>query len=64
MNFQQPRNRNTALLRKLSAAMNGHAAAATFTCGGSVPVVDGSAGLRQQRSAHLVELSKPVLCWG
>ncbi|KAL8646223.1 MAG: hypothetical protein Q9210_006258 [Variospora velana] len=40
---QQPRNLNTLLLRKLSAAVNGHAATATFACGGSVPVVDGTA---------------------
>ncbi|KAL8979789.1 MAG: hypothetical protein Q9177_006046 [Variospora cf. flavescens] len=40
---QQPRNLNTFLLRKLSAAVNGHAATATFACGGSVPVVDGAA---------------------
>ncbi|KAL8772410.1 MAG: hypothetical protein Q9209_002361 [Squamulea sp. 1 TL-2023] len=29
---------NTALLRKLSAAVTGHAATATFACGGSVPL--------------------------
>ena len=31
------RNLNTTLLRKLSSAVNGHAATATFACGGSVP---------------------------
>ncbi len=30
-------NLNTILLRKLCSAVNGHAAAATFACGGSVP---------------------------
>lgn len=34
---QQPRNLNTLLLRRLSAAVNGHAATATFACGGSIP---------------------------
>ncbi|KAL9017997.1 MAG: hypothetical protein Q9185_004666 [Variospora sp. 1 TL-2023] len=43
---QQPRNLNTLLLRKLSAAVNGHAATATFACGGSVPIVDGAAASR------------------
>lgn len=33
-------NLNTTLLRKLSSAVNGHAAAATFACGGSVPASD------------------------
>lgn len=42
---QQPPNLNTLLLRKLSAAVNGHAATATFACGGSVPIIDESAGL-------------------
>ncbi|KAL8917201.1 MAG: hypothetical protein Q9208_008103 [Pyrenodesmia sp. 3 TL-2023] len=42
---QQPRNLNTALLRKLSAAVNGHAATATFACGGSVPIIDEGVGL-------------------
>ncbi|KAI4172993.1 MAG: hypothetical protein LQ348_006656 [Seirophora lacunosa] len=37
---QQPRNLNTLLLRRLSAAVNGHAATATFACGGSIPIVD------------------------
>ncbi|KAL8751688.1 MAG: hypothetical protein Q9184_005987, partial [Pyrenodesmia sp. 2 TL-2023] len=41
---QQPNNLNTALLRKLSAVVNGHAATATFACGGSVPIVDGGPG--------------------
>ena len=37
---EAPHNLNTTLLRTLSAAVNGHAATATFACGGSVPVVD------------------------
>ncbi|KAI4130889.1 MAG: hypothetical protein LQ338_001486 [Usnochroma carphineum] len=41
---QQPQNLNTLLLRKLSAAVNGHAATATFACGGSVPILDEAAG--------------------
>lgn len=40
---RSPLNRNTILLRELSAAVNGHAATATFACGGFVPIVDESA---------------------
>ena len=35
---------NTALLQKLASAVNGHAATATFACGGSVPLLDLSTG--------------------
>lgn len=35
---------NTALLQKLASAVNGHAATATFACGGSVPISDLSTG--------------------
>lgn len=31
-------NANTILLRKLSRAVDGHAATATFACGGSIPI--------------------------
>ena len=31
---------NTALLQKLASAVDGHAATATFACGGSVPILD------------------------
>ena len=34
------RNSNTTLLQKLSTAVDGHAATATFACGGSVPTLD------------------------
>ena len=53
----EPRNLNTALLRKLSAAVNGHAATATFACGGSVPIDDGAAV--PQEPGHLA-VSPPV----
>lgn len=33
-------NSNTALLQKLASAVKGHAATATFACGGSVPLSD------------------------
>lgn len=33
-----PDNTNTDLLQKLSKAVNGHAATATFACGGSIPI--------------------------
>lgn len=61
-NSQQPRNRNTALLRKLSAAVNGHAATATFACGGSVPIVDGSAGLGNALGSAAVCLPVKIRC--
>ena len=35
---------NTTLLQKLASAVDGHAATATFACGGSLPVVDSSTG--------------------
>ena len=35
---------NTALLQKLASAVDGHAATATFACGGSVPLLDLSTG--------------------
>ncbi len=38
------RKSNTALLQKLASAVNGHAATATFACGGSVPLSDLSTG--------------------
>ena len=38
------RSSNTALLQKLASAVNGHAATATFACGGSVPLSDLSTG--------------------
>lgn len=34
------RSSNTALLQKLASAVDGHAATATFACGGSVPLSD------------------------
>ena len=37
---ESSQNTNTSLLRKLSTAINGHAAVATFACGGSVPIAD------------------------
>ena len=37
---QGVRASNTALLQKLASAVNGHAATATFVCGGSVPLSD------------------------
>ena len=36
----QPQNLNTLLLGKLSAVVNGHAATATFACGGLIPISD------------------------
>ena len=38
-----PRKSNVGLLQDLSAAVNGQAAAATFACGGSVPIVEPAA---------------------
>lgn len=38
------RNSNTTLLQKLASAVNGHAATATFACGGSVPLSELSTG--------------------
>lgn len=38
------RDSNTTLLQKLASAVNGHAATATFACGGSVPISDLSTG--------------------
>ena len=35
---------NTTLLQKLASAVDGHAATATFACGGSVPIMDPSSG--------------------
>lgn len=35
-----PQNLDTTLLRNLSSAVNGHAATATFACGGSIPISD------------------------
>ena len=35
---------NTALLQKLASAVDGHAATATFACGGSVPLMNLSTG--------------------
>ncbi|KAL8873488.1 MAG: hypothetical protein Q9174_001062 [Haloplaca sp. 1 TL-2023] len=35
---RRPQGRNTELLRKLSDAVNGHAATATFALGGSIPI--------------------------
>lgn len=52
---QQPRNLNTLLLRRLSAAVNGHAATATFACGGSIPVVDRAA-------APTIDPGKNAIC--
>ena len=41
MNPQERREKsNVALLQNLSAAVSGHAAAATFACGGCVPFID------------------------
>lgn len=37
-------NSNTALLQKLASAVDGHAATATFACGGSIPILDPSIG--------------------
>lgn len=37
---REARNSNTTLLQKLASAVNGHAATATFACGGSVPLSD------------------------
>ena len=37
-------NSNTSLLQKLASAVDGHAATATFACGGSVPILDLSTG--------------------
>lgn len=38
------RSSNTALLQKLASAVHGHAATATFACGGAVPLTDLSTG--------------------
>lgn len=38
------RDSNTTLLQKLASAVNGHAATATFACGGSVPISNLSIG--------------------
>lgn len=38
------RNSNTTLLQKLSIAVDGHAATATFACGGSVPILHPNKG--------------------
>ena len=40
----QVQNTNTALLQKLATAVDGHAATATFACGGSVPIQEHSTG--------------------
>ena len=40
----QMQNTNTALLQKLATAVDGHAATATFACGGSVPIREHSTG--------------------
>ena len=37
---ERPQTTNTALLRKLSAAIDRHAAVARFACGGSIPILD------------------------
>lgn len=60
-------NLNTTLLRKLSSAVNGHAAAATFACGGSVPVSDlptGKFGPGQQNISPSVTLRWDCLQYG
>ena len=38
------RSSNTAMLQKLASAVDGHAATATYACGGSVPLSDLSTG--------------------
>ena len=43
----EPRSLDTVLLRKLSAAVNGHAATATFACGGSVPIIPEAAAIKE-----------------
>ena len=43
-NDNEMRTSNTALLQKLASAVNGHAATATFACGGSIPLSDLSTG--------------------
>ena len=43
----EQRNLSTILLRKLSDAVNGHAATATFACGGSVPIIDEAAAIQE-----------------
>ena len=48
------RNTNTALLQKLASAVDGHAATATFACGGSIPVLERSIGNFGPRAQHLV----------
>ncbi len=56
---QTAQNLNTILLRKLSFAVNGHAVAATFACGGSLPASDlptGKFGPGQQNVSPSVTL--------
>ena len=43
----ESRSLDTVLLRKLSAAVNGHAATATFACGGSVPIISEAAAVKE-----------------
>ena len=45
---------NTTLLQKLASAVDGHAATATFACGGSLPVVDFSTGKLGPDTQNLV----------
>ena len=45
---------NTTLLQKLASAVDGHAATATFACGGSLPVVDSSTGKLGPDTQNLV----------
>ena len=45
---------NTTLLQKLASAVDGHAATATFACGGSLPVADFSTGKHGPDTQNLV----------
>ena len=48
------RSSNTALLQKLASAVDGHAATATFACGGSVPLSDLSTGELRSGAENLL----------
>ena len=45
---------NTSLLQKLASAVDGHAATATFACGGSLPVVNVGTGKLNPDTQNLI----------
>ena len=51
---QGAQDSNTTLLQKLASAVDGHAATATFACGGSLPVVDFGTDKGGRKTQNLV----------